>query len=556
MSSSALRLLVVALLLCLVAACSSSPEPAPTPTSTATAPAATATATPTIAPTATATATATPAPIALWVDSAAPDLVSEPVLSRGGLVRATEADGADAVLALSAEATSLEVVLVPVVPFPTIPDEVAWEEVLRFWGGDETALSYLGDGAAAPTLMLSEAVKALLVAALGEPAQSAPIALVEQDELVDLAWDSRPGAWSIVPFDQLEPRWKALRIDGVNALLKGLAEQEWPLRFYFGVTGERAADVVVPSVSNRDEVRLSVLVMTGVTAMVRGTAARMEQNGLLYPVEYVAEVLQSADIAHVSNEIPFAESCPPPDMNQESLVFCSDPRYIETLRHLGTDVVELTGNHFQDWGSEATEFTVRMYNQEGWVHYGGGIDLEDARSTKFHARNGNSFSFIGCNPVGPEYAWAAEGYPGAAPCDFDYMHAELERVSAVVDVPIATWQYWEFYHYEPTPQQQEEFRGMVDAGARIVSGSQAHHPQAIEFYNGGFIHYGLGNFLFDQMWSLGTRQECIDRHIVYDGRHLSTEVLTYMLEDYAQPRPMTAEERTELLTSLFAASGW
>ena len=96
----------------------------------------------------------------------------------------------------------------------------------------------------------------------------------------------------------------------------------------------------------------------------------------------------------------------------------------------------------------------------------------------------------------------------------------------------------------------------MDAGASIVSGSHAHHPQAIEFYHDGFIHYGLGNLFFDQMWSLGTRQQFVDRHVIYRGRHVSTELLTYMLEDYSQPRLMTTGERRELLQAVFEASGW
>jgi poly-gamma-glutamate synthesis protein (capsule biosynthesis protein) len=277
---------------------------------------------------------------------------------------------------------------------------------------------------------------------------------------------------------------------------------------------------------------------------------------VLYPAAQIGPVLAAADITHISNEIPFAQECPYPDRNQEALVFCSSPAYIELLRYVGTDVVELTGNHFQDWGSQATLDTLEMYRAEGWPYYGGGADLADASKPIKIESNGNSFSFIGCNPVGPEYAWATEDAPGAAPCDFDYMHAQLTALQSEVDVPIATWQYWEFYFYEPTDQQRADFQGMVDAGARIVSGSQAHHPQAIEFYDGAYIHYGLGNLFFDQMWSLETRQEMIDRHVIYQGRHISTTLLTYMLENYAQPRPMTAAEREQLLTAIFGASGW
>ena len=53
-----------------------------------------------------------------------------------------------------------------------------------------------------------------------------------------------------------------------------------------------------------------------------------------------------------------------------------------------------------------------------------------------------------------------------------------------------------------------------------------------------------------------TSWEIIQRHTFYDGRHLSTELLTALLEDYAQPRPMTPAEREVFLIELFEASGW
>jgi poly-gamma-glutamate synthesis protein (capsule biosynthesis protein) len=58
------------------------------------------------------------------------------------------------------------------------------------------------------------------------------------------------------------------------------------------------------------------------------------------------------------------------------------------------------------------------------------------------------------------------------------------------------------------------------------------------------------------MWSTATRQEFLDRHVFYDGRYIGSEILTAMLENYAQPRPMTPEERRVFLESVFAASGW
>jgi poly-gamma-glutamate synthesis protein (capsule biosynthesis protein) len=123
---------------------------------------------------------------------------------------------------------------------------------------------------------------------------------------------------------------------------------------------------------------------------------------------------------------------------------------------------------------------------------------------------------------------------------------------------IATLQYFETYVSTPSSQQIADFRSLSEAGAVIVSGSQAHFPQGFDFVDGRFIHYGLGNLFFDQMDYpvVGTRREFLDRHVFYDGKHISTELLTAMLENYARPRPMNDEERRNFLNEMFLASGW
>jgi len=107
----------------------------------------------------------------------------------------------------------------------------------------------------------------------------------------------------------------------------------------------------------------------------------------------------------------------------------------------------------------------------------------------------------------------------------------------------------------------KDFRFMADSGADIVSGSQAHYAQMMEFYNGSFIHYGLGNLFFDQMgdqaWMpQGIRREFLDRYVIYDGKFISAELITALLEDYSRPRLMTDVERAKFLQEYFYHSGW
>jgi poly-gamma-glutamate synthesis protein (capsule biosynthesis protein) len=331
------------------------------------------------------------------------------------------------------------------------------------------------------------------------------------------------------------------------------------LRQSFGLSGnpdvvERLRGYIDWPQSNRDEGRLTVLVMTGTTALARDVTWKMEQNGMQYPALEIGDWLRDADFTHISHEVVFSEICPTPAPQRHTLRFCGLPRHRELLEFVGVDVIELTGNHILDYGRPAFLETLMGYRELGWGTFGGGADLSDALQAYTVEHNGNRIVFMGCNEAGPENVWASEDLPGAAPCDMEYFSAALQEQREQGAITIFTFQWLE--SMTVLPAQKKAFREAVDAGAMIVSGSQAHQPQGMEFYAGGFIHYGLGNLFFDQMQTLDYRRELLDRHVFYDGRHISTELLTALLEDYSQPRPMTLVERSEFLTEIFQESGW
>jgi poly-gamma-glutamate synthesis protein (capsule biosynthesis protein) len=433
-----------------------------------------------------------------------------------------------------------------VAPFFTLEDGVSAGDLAATWTGEAA-----GPFIQHPLLVSTDTRRALQ---LGPPVGD--LEVVEASHVLTEA--IQRDAWAIVPFNDLEPRWKVLRVDGVSPLGRGLDTDTYPLAtsLYLGAESRIDAFSLLPgAVTNRDEERMSVLMMTGVTALTRRTARTMEQEGMVYPARDVRDWLIEPDITHTSNEVSFAEDCPTPT-GESTMVFCSDPRYFELLEHVDIDVLELTGNHLLDWGVSGMENSLRMYEESGLPYFGGGWNLEDARRPLTVTHGVHTFGFLGCNPVGPAYAWATAERPGAAFCDYVLLAAQVRDMRERGIIPIVTFQHWEFNQYGPTSEQQGDFRAIAQAGAAVVSGSQAHWPQGFDFHAGAFIHYGLGNLFFDQMQRLEYRQEFLDRHVFYDGRHLSTEVLTAMLEDYARPRPMTVEERRALLTATFAVSGW
>ena len=261
-------------------------------------------------------------------------------------------------------------------PFQTLTRAVPSRDLLNGVGGRRS-----GPLAVRP-LLLDEGRLQVFSRLWGEPVAGA-VQVLPADKLLETAWKQRD-AWGIVPFEAVEPRWKVLEIDGNSPLHKDFNLEKYPLAVSLVLHGSEplagaalrlygpgSPDPLLP-LSNRDPQRLAVVAMTGVTALVRATAATMERRGILYPGQDVRDWLRSADLTHISNEVPFARNCPPPDPFQADMRFCSDPRYIALLEDVGTDVVELTGDHFQDWGESAMLYTLDLYRQRGWGYYGGG----------------------------------------------------------------------------------------------------------------------------------------------------------------------------------------
>jgi hypothetical protein len=441
-----------------------------------------------------------------------------------------------------------------VTPFSSTIRGVSGNDLLSGWQGG--SLSVFGN----QPLLMDQNTYDMFSATWG-PAADGSVNVMAKNELLDYAWMHQP-ALAVVPFETLEPRWKVLAVDGLSPIHKDFDPANYRLKIPISLNGDPELVALIKGnfeipPTNLDPQKMTIVAMTGVTALVRATAYEMEQHGITYPDQDIRAELLNADITHISNEVPFAEDCPDPNPTQADVRFCSRDTYIQLLEDVSTDVVELTGDHFQDWGTEAMFHTLDLYRERGWLYYGGGANLADGRKALLMENNHNRIAFIGCNEKGGSFAQADETNPGAAVCDMDWMAGEISRLKQAGYLVIATFQHHEYYTYLAQPDQQRDFRQMAEAGAVIVSGSQAHQPQGMEFLNGSFIHYGLGNLFFDQYGLCeACRQGLIDHHVFYEGRYISTELLPIQFVDYARSRPMTDEEANNLFQTLFQASGW
>lgn len=415
-------------------------------------------------------------------------------------------------------------------------------------------------------LLMSEDTK-IHIAQFWGKSSSDDLQIVDPENLLNRVWYDT-GSLAIIPFEDLEPSYKVISIDNKNPLTPAKDDNPYPFSFpvYMEISDQRLlSQMDLSDLANFNPSKLTTVALTGVTAMVRDTAVIMEEKGILYPGNDIRDILLSVDITHISNEVPFAQDCPPPTSSQDSLAFCSSDSYIELLESVGADIIELSGDHFADHGAEAMLHTLDLYEQHGITIYGGGPNLQSGLDPVTMTHNGNRIAFIGCNGKSDErYATATETNPGASRCDFDWMIQEISQLVQDGYLVIATMQHEEVDSYFPIALQEYDFRRLSEAGASIVSGSQAHHPQGIELSGSRFIHYGLGNLFFDQ-WYLAQHypekhinkdKAFIDIHYIYNGNYINTRFIPLQFIDNARPREMTPEEADLFLLDFFEGSRW
>lgn len=433
-----------------------------------------------------------------------------------------------------------------VAPFPTVTDVVSSNWLVTLWQGQpEGEIN---------RLLVSEDDLPALTSVLGEPGET--VLTLPKEDLLESAWTTQH-TWVIIPFEEIQPRWKVLSIDEQSPIHKAFDSNQYALTVPISlIVADAELNELPPGLqdlrfSNLDSSKITTVMLTGVTALVRATAVGMDERGVLVPGEHLAQIMQEVDILHISNEVPFAEECPAHTAGNY-LRFCSPADYMELLRYIGTDIVELTGDHFQDYGEESMLYTLDLYTQAAIPYYGGGKDIIDARKPVKLEVNGNKFAFIGCNAKDPSFARASESSTGAYHCEMDYMAHTVRSLRDEGYLPIATFQHEEVYTWSPVHAIERDFKLVADAGAIIASGSQAHVPHYAEFYEGSFLHYGLGNLFFDQKGiQPNTDISFLDRHVFYEGRYLGVELIPIWFIDKVQPRLMTPEEKADTLGVMF-----
>lgn len=290
-------------------------------------------------------------------------------------------------------------------------------------------------------------------------------------------------------------------------------------------------------------------VHTGVTAITRSSGIVLDREGIDFYLKNIESYFKKSELTHISNEVSVKDQC---DYGTMKMHFATKPAHFEIIKRLRANIIELTGNHNLDFGKEPYLNSLKWYESNNMQYFGGGKSPAEAnRPLILELKDGSRVAWIGFNEFCPcgECADKEIGANRYSATKAKSLIDSLKK-NANVSYIMACVQFGEADSYTPTPTQKNICKYLVDCGADVVLGSQAHQAQEIAIYKDKVIFFGLGNFLFDQIHRLGVRQAFFLNCYFYKGKIVQYQpVYTYM-NDQRQPTVANEDRKKEIQRSI------
>lgn len=223
----------------------------------------------------------------------------------------------------------------------------------------------------------------------------------------------------------------------------------------------------------------------------------LNQHGYDYPYQDVKSLLQASDFTVANLETPITTRGTPDE--DRSFVYRSSPEVLPAFKEAGFDLVSLANNHMMDYGVTGLLDTLDHLDEVGIHRVGAGRDVEEAFRPFIWEAEGMRIAFLNFTRVVPSGEWKA-GHEFPEGLADTYNHTlpveAIESAKADADLVIVLAHWGEERKDEPNEVQKDLARRFIDAGADLIVGSHPHVLQGFEQYNGKWIAYSLGNFIF------------------------------------------------------------
>ena len=424
------------------------------------------------------------------------------------------------------------------------PVSLDWPTALRLAGGRLADWREIDGGGRPLHLVLGPAAASRLFGVwllLGTVPAGVRLGATEQAAAQIVAGD--PDAAGLVAGEGLSPAVRAATLDGVDPVRD-------PAHYRLLVPGA-APETVTTAIAFGD-------IMTSRTVDKKMVAL----NDFLSPFRSVGPALAAADLAFGNFEGTISHDARPQPGGTR---FVSRIKAIDGFRFAGLDFLSLANNHIGDYGAGTLRETVALLRGAGIAVAGAGADLAGAREPAVVVRNGVRFGFVSFNAIigtpeatpnsaGAERIEMAPWFPFSAQ-DLARVVEDVRTARKKADVVIVFPHWGQEYTARPNADQVRVAHALIDAGADMLIATHPHWVQGAEIYKGHLIAYSLGNFVFDQTWSVETQQGAALQLVWWGHRLVSASFVPVQIEDAHRPRFVSDQAGAAILARIWGASG-
>lgn len=219
---------------------------------------------------------------------------------------------------------------------------------------------------------------------------------------------------------------------------------------------------------------------------------------------------------------------------EKSIDFMFDPSVVPVLKAQGFDAFSQANNHALDQGAPGYEDSVRRLRSAGFLVFGHQVyDGEIALATT--TVNGKKFAFVGYNTTDN-------------PIDKKAAAPVIQQAAREADYVIAALHWGAEYKDRPQAGMIADAHWLIDQGVDAVIGGHPHWVQGFSSYKGKPIAWSLGNFIFDQDWSVQTRQG-LAAVVTFNNEKITFEPIPLNI-DQSRPTLISGEELIKRLQGL------
>jgi poly-gamma-glutamate synthesis protein (capsule biosynthesis protein) len=348
--------------------------------------------------------------------------------------------------------------------------------------------------------------------------------------------------WFVIPFALACILMPVLLINKVNTQIK----QYNAFQLINNQTQNSTSDLL-PTTSSK----ISFLAV-GDISLSRNVAAQIiKHDDPLLPFKNIANLLKSTDFNFANLESPFAGG------NYfgktGSLVFNAPLNNIKGLVEYNFKILNLANNHALDQGLRGLEYTRNYLTKNNIQYTGVGNNLTEAWQPVLVKANDIKIAFIGASYSSiNDNAKTTNNYVARIE-DLNMLKNAIAKAKKTSDFIVVAMHAGTEYTYKPNEKQINFAHAAIEAGADMVIGHHPHWIQSIEQYQGKYIFYSLGNFIFDQMWSQETKEGLMLKIILQKNsvtKLYQVELIPIIIENYSTPRLANEQESTTMLNQI------